>query len=164
MVNPLGMNFTFVDGGDGNPFYICVNPLSQSNWRTIMNSEPWAGRRSPFTVKVPPAMFISWNEVQVYLRRLNTMDDSVEYRLPTEEEWTQACLTGNIRGPSFSNEANIGFWLEWTGSASGPFPILKGGNWRGNVLVSQPDFFDMYVAGDEFSYLGTRLAANPRRG
>jgi len=34
-----------------------------------------------------PVYFVSWNESQEFIRRLNAMNDGYTYRLPTEAEW-----------------------------------------------------------------------------
>jgi formylglycine-generating enzyme required for sulfatase activity len=42
-----------------------------------------------------PVENVSWNDVQEFIKRLNRMEETDNYRLPTEAEWEYACRAGS---------------------------------------------------------------------
>jgi formylglycine-generating enzyme len=52
------------------------------------NPSAWRGQRNL------PVEQVSWEDVQEFLRRLNTEEGRTYYRLPTEAEWEYACRAG----------------------------------------------------------------------
>jgi formylglycine-generating enzyme required for sulfatase activity len=41
-----------------------------------------------------PMYYVSWNDAQDFIRRLNALNDGYTYRLPSESEWEYACRAG----------------------------------------------------------------------
>jgi len=56
-----------------------------------------------------PVYYVSWNDCQEFIDRLNSLDPSRTYRLPSESEWEYACRAGMTTdfywGDSYSESA-----------------------------------------------------------
>ena len=77
-----------------NGLYIGKYEVTQKQWEAIMGTDP-----SEFKGENRPVDSVSWNDVQDFLKRINTHPDvkkyGLEVRLPTHEEWMYACLAGS---------------------------------------------------------------------
>ena len=100
MYNPDGIELVYVAGSDSGiharkGFYIGKYEITQDEWETVMGGNP-----SRFKDKRNPVEMVSWNDVQVFLKKLNEKTGR-SYRLPTESEWEYAAKGG------FNNDAYI---------------------------------------------------------
>lgn len=72
-------------------FYIGRYEVTQSEWVAVMGENP-----SSFNdCSNCPVERVSWDDVQVYLEKLNKLTGK-KYRLPTEAEWEYAARGGNV--------------------------------------------------------------------
>jgi formylglycine-generating enzyme required for sulfatase activity len=71
-------------------FLIGKYPVSQMEWIQAMGGNPSAYRDCGGSC---PVENVSWNDIQEYLRRLNSRGGA-KYRLPTEAEWEYAARSG----------------------------------------------------------------------
>ena len=84
-------------------FYIGKYEVTQKEWKDIMGSNPskWKGDNYPVER-------VSWNDVQKFIKKLNTKT-GLNYRLPTEAEWEFAARGGNkSNGYKYSGSNSIG--------------------------------------------------------
>ena len=116
-----GMEMVFVPGGefqmgsnDGDDnekpvhtvtvsdFYIGKYEVTQKEWRDIMGNNP-----SSFKGDNLPVEKVSWNDIQKFIKKLNTKT-GLNYRLPTDAEWEYAARGGNkSKGYKYSGSNNI---------------------------------------------------------
>lgn len=70
-------------------YYICKYEVTQALWRAVMGSNP-----SKFKGDNLPVEYVSWNDCQTFINRLNSYTGR-NFRLPTEAEWEFAARGGN---------------------------------------------------------------------
>ena len=88
-------------------FYIGKFPVTQRLWVAVMGSNP-----SYFKGDDLPVEWVSWDDVQTFLRKLNAATGKA-YRLPTEAEWEYAARGGNkSQGYKYagSNDPDLVAW------------------------------------------------------
>ncbi|MCB0576929.1 MAG: formylglycine-generating enzyme family protein, partial [Saprospiraceae bacterium] len=69
-------------------FYLGKYPVTQSVWQSVMRDNP-----SNFKGDNRPVEQVSWDDVQEFLKKLNSLTKQ-DYRLPTEAEWEFAARGG----------------------------------------------------------------------
>lgn len=98
-----------------NDFYLGRYEVTQKQWQEVMGDNP-----SQFKECGPdcPVDFVSWNMVQKFIEKLNSMGKS-RYRLPTEAEWEFAARSGGKADmwAGTSDEALLGEYA-WFGQNS----------------------------------------------
>ncbi len=116
LTNSIGMKFVLIPAGTftmGSPsdepmrepderqhtvtisksFYLQTTEVTQGQWKKIMGSNPSHFQDCGDDC---PVEMVSWNEAQEFIRRLNNMEGTNKYRLPSEAEWEYACRAGTI--------------------------------------------------------------------
>ena len=88
-------------------FWLGKFEVTQEQWKSVMGEEPWAGWAIVESNPLHPAVIISWNEVQEFIRRLNEDAGEELYRLPTEAEWEYACRAGTQTRWSFGDDESL---------------------------------------------------------
>ena len=95
-------------------FNIGKYEVTQGQWVAIMGTAIWQQRDKTDT-DLPivgegenyPMYYVSWNEVEEFISRLNSMTGK-HYRLPTEAEWEYAARGGaQSRGYKYSGSDNL---------------------------------------------------------
>ena len=85
-------------------FWLGKYEITQGQWKSVMDTEPWAGRDRVEANPSHPAVIISWDEVQEFISRLNAEAGEELYRLPTEAEWEYACRAETQTRWSFGDD------------------------------------------------------------
>jgi formylglycine-generating enzyme required for sulfatase activity len=72
-------------------FYMQTTEVTQGQWRKVMGSNPSVFADCGDNC---PVENVSWNDVQAFIDKLNRMEKTEKYRLPTEAEWEYAARAG----------------------------------------------------------------------
>ena len=73
------------------PFYMQTTEVTQGQWKRVMGNNPssFGGCGDDCPVEK-----VSWNDVQEFILKLNSMEGTDKYRLPTEAQWEYAARAG----------------------------------------------------------------------
>ena len=84
-------------------FYLQTTEVSQGQWKRVMGDNP-----SSFTKCGDdcPVENVSWDDVKDFIKKLNVMESTDKYRLPTEAEWEYACRSGKTIEFSFGDDGS----------------------------------------------------------
>ena len=85
-------------------FYLGKYEVTQGQWEAVMGTTPWSGEDYVLSNSSHPAVYISWEDVQEFVDKLNAASGSAVYRLPTEAEWEYACRAGTSTRWSFGDD------------------------------------------------------------
>ena len=107
-------------------FWMGKYEITKEQWQAVMRTSPWTGKSYVNDDPLSPAVYISWNDAQLFLDKLSELTGKT-FRLPTEAEWEFACRAGT----------QTRFW--W-GDDPNYELIEKNGWWRGNTLVKNQKY------------------------
>ena len=125
--NSIGMEFVELPAGkflmgEGSgavgviltkPFWLGKYEVTQSQFKKVMDTEPWAKDSSVQMGDKNAASYVNWNDATAFCQRITDTDHKNgklptgdSYRLPTEAQWDYACRAGTTTAFSFGNNAN----------------------------------------------------------
>jgi len=125
-------------------FWLAQTEFTQVQWESVMGGNP-----SPRKISTHPAVSVTWDNVQTFLKKLNGLNllpPGWQWALPTEAQWEYACRAGTTTPFSFGEVltaelANFGNSLYGT-ATEGPNPrrTSPAGSYQPNAW----GFFDMH--------------------
>ena len=102
-----------VPAGNGMAgFALGRSEVTQEQWQAVMGNNPSRFKECGADC---PVENVSWDDVQQFIGKLNARTGKV-YRLPTEQEWENACLAGQKTWYCGGNEVDA---VGWHGGNSG---------------------------------------------
>lgn len=84
----------------GEGFWLGRYEVTQGEWRSVMGSNPSYFKNCGLRC---PVETVNWDDIQMFLRRLNARDAEFEYRLPSEAEWEYSARAGTVTAFAFGN-------------------------------------------------------------
>jgi formylglycine-generating enzyme required for sulfatase activity len=84
-------------------FYMETTEVTQGQWEAVMGTTVGQQRdKTDHSLRLRgegsdyPMYYVSWNDTQEFIKKLNQMKDGYSYRLPTEAEWEYSCRAGTV--------------------------------------------------------------------
>jgi formylglycine-generating enzyme required for sulfatase activity len=75
------------------PFYLQATEVTQRQWKRVMGNNPSHFKDCGEDC---PVESVSWFDAQNFINRLNKIEGTKKYRLPTESEWEYASRAGTL--------------------------------------------------------------------
>jgi formylglycine-generating enzyme required for sulfatase activity len=123
----MGDAFGTGDNNEKSAHEVCVSDfaigkyeVTQGQWKMIMESNP---SRFSNCGDDCPVEQVSWDDVQVFLKRLNSQTGA-KFRLPTEAEWEFAARSGG-KNEKYSTGNNVDA-VAWYQRGAGPWYEVSG--------------------------------------
>jgi len=134
------------------PFYLGKYEVTQGQWQAVMGNNPSKFTGDPNR----PVEHVSWDDVQEFVRRLNSREGGAMYRLPTEAEWEYAARAETTTRWSFGDDVGQLGRYAWhdqnAGGQTHPVGQLQPNSWglydmHGNVWEWVQDWYGGYASG-----------------
>ena len=152
-------------------FQIGVTPITQKQWKVIMDSEPWKGLSKIKEGDNYPATYIDWNGANTFIKRINAIDAKNTYRFPTEAEWEYCCRAGSTTEFCFGDDERqlkIYGWYDENGEKAGlnyaqEVGLLESNFWgiydmHGNIWEWVNDWYiDSYEPSKKYDFIDDRV-------
>jgi formylglycine-generating enzyme required for sulfatase activity len=142
-------------------FSIGVTEVTQRQWKELMGTTPWLGKKQAVDDENRPATYVSWFDAGEFCRKLSVREGEA-YRLPTEAEWEFACRAGTTTAFSFGDNVSDLSTYAWIRRDSQDLPQT--------VAVKKPNpwgLFDMHGnawewCNAEFSPYSSQAVVDPQ--
>jgi formylglycine-generating enzyme required for sulfatase activity len=82
-------------------FFMQTTELTQEQWKKVMGNNPSMYTRCGDDC---PVESVSWEDAQEFIERLNQLEGTDKYRLPTEAEWEYGCRAGTTTKYNWGDE------------------------------------------------------------
>ena len=129
-------------------FFMQVTEVTQGQWKAVMGTNPSHYKDCGDEC---PLERVTWYDVQEFLKRLNELENTTRYRLPTEAEWEYACRAGSTTAYYWGKGDGIGdyaWYSENSGGTTHPVARKLPNAWglydmSGNVWEWCSDIYDV---------------------
>lgn len=123
-------------------FQMSKTEITQAQWETVMGSNPSFFKNC----QQCPVEYVSWNDAQQFITKLNGQNDGYKYRLPTEAEWEYACRAGTT-GDYAGSLDEMAWYGEKSDDKTHPVGTKQPNAWglydmHGNVMEWVQDRYD----------------------
>jgi formylglycine-generating enzyme required for sulfatase activity len=120
------------------PFWMGKYEVTQEQWYKVMGNNPsdFKSEKGGGDSRNHPVENVSWNDAREFIRRLNRMEGTDVYRLPSEAEWEYACRAGSTGEYSFGDSESLLSQYAWCDS--------QGGNMTKAVGQKRPNAWGLY--------------------
>ena len=136
-------------------YYIGRYEVTQGEWKKVMGRNPSVFQGDTVTDDADrhPVENVSWEDAQAFLKKLNQIEKTTAYRLPTEFEWEWASRAGSEDAPSTPGEGNNKSVMFRQGGTTAMVGTLYPNEWGlydmlGNVWEWVQDFYNDKVMPD----------------
>ncbi|MBF0117678.1 MAG: SUMF1/EgtB/PvdO family nonheme iron enzyme [Desulfobacterales bacterium] len=148
--NSIGMRFVLIYPNENikKEFYMQTTEVTQKQWKMIMGNNP---SKFQDCGESCPVEYVSWYDAQEFTKKLNLREKTNKYRLPSMEEWENACMAGSkslyCHGDD-ENELNLyGWYKNNSDNTTHPVSEKKSNPWglydmNGNVREWCEDSYD----------------------
>ena len=136
-------------------YYIGRYEVTQGEWKKVMGRNPSVFQGDTVTDDADrhPVENVSWEDAQAFVKKLNQIEKTTAYRLPTEFEWEWASRAGSEDAPSTPGEGNNKSVMFRQGGTTAMVGTLYPNEWGlydmlGNVWEWVQDFYNDKVMPD----------------
>jgi sulfatase modifying factor 1 len=137
------------------PYYIGKFEVTQREWKRVMGSNPsvFQARTERGDTDRHPVDNVTWADAQAFVRKLNALDSSASYRLPTEFEWEYAARAGATEEPSWDAIRQSAWQQDVDLGTTHPVGTKRPNAWElydtlGNVWEWVSDFYNERLFAD----------------
>jgi formylglycine-generating enzyme len=123
--------------------------VTQAQWKRVMGSNPsrFQGAMVKNSTDRHPVDNVSWADAQEFIRKLNALDKTARYRLPTEFEWEYAARAGASGEPSWDEIRESAWQSDVDLGTTHPVGSKKPNRWGlhdtlGNVWEWVADYYN----------------------
>jgi formylglycine-generating enzyme len=96
------------------PYFMGTTEVTQGQWKKVMGTNPsrWQGNKVTDDPDLHPVDSVTWADASAFVKKLNALEKTKLYRLPSEFEWEYAARAGsdkevpNYREYSWTAENN----------------------------------------------------------
>ncbi len=137
-----------------NSFYMATTEVTQLQYYEVMGENPayFKTEQLGYDGRSNPVENISWNDAKKFIKKLNSMEYTNKYRLPTESQWEYAARAGSESKWSFGSEGSLGNYAWYDKNSRGkthPVGKKKPNNFglydmHGNVYEWCEDWYTSY--------------------